>query len=171
MLRKLKVKFILTNMLLVALVLLCVFGMLFYSTARQAEADSISAMEMSLRWRGDSPSPFEFSMPPDRRGPDSRFIIPAFSVEVDANGSVLDVFSRNDVKVSDEVLSEAVSQVMASSTRLGKLPELGLRYLMRYDNGEFHIAFSDLEWERATLTRLIITSLLVGLGRLCCFSL
>ncbi|MGE4353062.1 MAG: sensor histidine kinase [Oscillospiraceae bacterium] len=169
MLRKLKIKFILTNMLLVTLVLLCVFSVLLISSARQSKADSIAAMEMTLRRHSDGDTPFEFSMPPDKEDPNQHFIIPTFCVNVDGDGNVLDVFSGNDVKVSNDVLKEAVSQVLSTDMHTGKLPQLGLRYLVRSDNDELHIAFSDLGWEHASLTRLIVTSLLVGLGALVLF--
>ena len=169
MLRKLKIKFVLTNMLLVTLVLLCVFGVLLISSARQSMDDSIAAMEMTLRRYNDGSSPYEFSMPPNRDVPDQRFIIPAFCVNVDDNGNVLGISSGSDVKVSDEVLKEAVAQVLEADSSTGKLPQLGLRYLMKYDNNELHIAFSDLSWEHASLTRLVVTSLLVGLGALILF--
>ena len=49
MLRRLRLKFILTNMLLVTVVLLAVFGALMISTAQQLERESAAAMK--LAWR------------------------------------------------------------------------------------------------------------------------
>ena len=45
MLRRLRLKFILTNMLLVTVVLLAVFGALMISTAQQLERESAAAMK------------------------------------------------------------------------------------------------------------------------------
>ena len=49
MLRRLRLKFILTNMLLVTLVLLAVFGALMISNAQQLERESTAAMSIALR--------------------------------------------------------------------------------------------------------------------------
>ena len=55
MLRRLRIKFILINMLLVTLVLLAVFGTLVYSTASQLERESVTAMTLMLRRDGIPP--------------------------------------------------------------------------------------------------------------------
>ena len=56
MLRRLRIKFILINMLLVTLVLLAVFGTLVYSTASQLERESATVMTLLLRRDGVPPS-------------------------------------------------------------------------------------------------------------------
>ena len=55
MLRRLRIKFILINMLLVTLVLLAVFGTLVYSTASQLERESVTVMTLMLRRDGIPP--------------------------------------------------------------------------------------------------------------------
>ena len=55
MLRRLRLKFILTNMLLVTVVLLAVFGALMISTAQQLERESAAAMKLALRQDGIPP--------------------------------------------------------------------------------------------------------------------
>ena len=55
MLRRLRLKFILTNMLLVTVVLLAVFGALMLSTAQQLERESGAVLTMVLRKDGIPP--------------------------------------------------------------------------------------------------------------------
>ena len=67
MLRRLRIKFILINMLLVTLVLLAVFGTLVYSTASQLERESVTVMTLMLR-RDGIPPQFEIKMPQPEGG-------------------------------------------------------------------------------------------------------
>ena len=69
MLRRLRLKFILTNMLLVTLVLLAVFGALMLSTARQLERESGAVLTMVLRKDGIPPQ-FEVRPPDSGEGGD-----------------------------------------------------------------------------------------------------
>ena len=64
MIRKLRKKFILTNMLLVTLVLLAVFAALLGSTAQQRRVESLGAMRMALEWGGKEPPRFEIGAAP-----------------------------------------------------------------------------------------------------------
>lgn len=65
MIRKLRFKFILTNMALVSLVLIVVFAVLMVSISQRLAGQSMAAMRMSLEWSdGREPPRFEFSPPP-----------------------------------------------------------------------------------------------------------
>lgn len=75
MIKKLRFKFILTNMALVSLVLVIVFGVLVGSTSQRLSAQSVSAMRLALEWSElDDPPRFEFGPPPRtlRRTPTGR---------------------------------------------------------------------------------------------------
>ena len=183
MIRKLRIKFILTNMVLVSLVLLVVFAALMGSTSQRLAGQSMAAMRMSLEWSDDRDPPrFEFSpssdMIPDKwadKGGGSVqqvMMIPVFCVSLTEDGQVEAVYSQASVSVSDEVLEEAVSQALESGTREGILNKLGLRYLVETNReGETRIAFADRSWERQNLQGLLLTSLLVGIGALLGFFL
>ncbi len=183
MIRKLRIKFILTNMVLVSLVLLVVFAALMGSTSQRLAGQSMAAMRMSLEWSDDRDPPrFEFSpssdMIPDKwtdKGGGSVqqvMMIPVFCVSLTEDGQVEAVYSQASVSVSDEVLEEAVSQALESGTREGILNKLGLRYLVETNReGETRIAFADRSWERQNLQGLLLTSLLVGAGALLGFFL
>ena len=68
------------------------------------------------------------------------------------------------------MVEQAVEQVLASGAQRGKLSDLGLRFLVETNkDGETQIAFSDLSWERASLWRLVLNSLLIGAGALVVF--
>ena len=168
MLRRLRIKFILINMLLVTLVLLAVFGTLVYSTASQLERESVTVMTLMLR-RDGIPPQFEIKMPLPGSEREWQSVIPVFCVSVDAQGQIT-LESGENVKVSEDVVEQAVEQVLASGAQRGKLSDLGLRFLVETNkDGETQIAFSDLSWERASLWRLVLNSLLIGAGALVVF--
>lgn len=170
MLHKLRFKFILTNMLLVTLVLLAVFGTLVYSTAKQLERESVAVMTLLLR-RDGIPPQFEFKMPLPGTEREWQSVIPVFCVAVDTQGQIT-LESGENVKVSQEVVEQAVEEVLDSGIERGRLSDLGLRFLVETNqNGETQIAFSDLSWERASLWRLVLNSLLIGAGALVVFFL
>lgn len=57
MIRKLRRKFILTNMLLVSLVLIIVFVVLVGTNYQRAVNQSEMSMRMALKWSDDAPPP------------------------------------------------------------------------------------------------------------------
>lgn len=171
MLKKLRLKFIEINMSLVCLVLLIVFATLVYSTARQLEEDASTALELALRWEGpEDPRPFTFGLPNENSDGRSR-LIPVFCVTISPEGELDQLTLGSGASVSDEVLEQAVDEALASGSDRGVLEELGLRFQVRTIRGNTRIAFSDMSWERSSLTRLILTSLLAGLASMVCFLL
>ena len=165
MLRRLRLKFILTCMLLVTLVLLAVFGALMLSTAQQLERESTAIMSMVLR-RDGVPPQFEVRTPDESR--EWRWAIPVFAVTVEGDGSFS--LEEGQVKVTQEVLDQAVEQALSAPAPSGRLGDLGLRFLREeLSDGRTRIAFSDLSWERASLARLMVNSLLIGAAALAVF--
>ena len=168
MLHRLRLKFILTNMLLVAVVLLAVFSALMISTAQQLERESAAAMSLVLRADGTPPR-FEVQLPDLEKEREWRLAIPVFCVTVETDGS-LSLEDESRVDVTQEVLSQAVEEVRSAQSRSGSLRDLGLRFLQEsLPDGRVRIAFSDLSWERASLTRLMVSSLLIGAAALAVF--
>ena len=182
MIRKLRRKFILTNMALVSLVLLIVFCVLIWSNYQQLRAQNYTAMRLALEWDGvEGPPRFEFGPPPDETeggdvsdgdsGGRLASLFPAFSVTLDENGQVESIQAGSNVDVSDALVEQAVEQVLASGQTEGDLSSLRLRFLAEERSGVLHIAFSDLGWEWQNLSALSLTSLLIGLGALAGFFL
>lgn len=180
MIQKLKKKFILTNMLLVSVVLVVVFGVLVGSNYQQTVGQSTAAMRMALKWSDEAPPPrFEFDFRAESpeegmggRGDDGgkRFtMVPVFSATVDAEGAITATHSGGNVTVSDEVLGEAVAQALATGKNEGSLGGLNLRFMAEQGDGTTRIAFADRSWEWESLRGILLTSLLVGVGALLIF--
>ena len=113
MLRRLRIKFILINMLLVTLVLLAVFGTLVYSTASQLERESMTVMALMLR-RDGVPPQFEFKAPLPGTEREWQSVIPVFCVAVDDQGEIT-LESGENVKVSQDVVEQAVEPPMGKT--------------------------------------------------------
>ena len=188
MIRKLRRKFILINMLLVSVVLIIVLAFFVGSTSQRLQQQSRDAMRLALKWEdGDLPVRIEIDLPPrepgdtppddhggglDQPGNRQLAMVPVFVVTLDSDGEVASTVLGGNITISDTALEEAVSQVLASGQNEGTLTSPRLRYLMdTTPSGEQRIAFADWSWELENLMSLAATSLLMGLGALFCFFL
>ena len=92
MIKRLRKKFILTNMLLVALVLIIVFGVLVGYNYQRLVRQSEEAMRTALKWSDDAPPPvFQFGASHEEemeeQGEERRFtMVPVFVVLLDEDG-------------------------------------------------------------------------------------
>ena len=166
MIKRLRKKFILTNMLLVALVLIIVFGVLVGYNYQRLVRQSEEAMRTALKWSDDAPPPvFQFGASHEEemeeQGEERRFtMVPVFVVLLDEDGGPAQVTGGNNVEVSDQVVAQAVA---AATEESGAISGLNLRYLQDTDReGNSRIAFADMGWETDSLWPLIRSSLLVG---------
>lgn len=171
MIRSLRRKFILINLLLVGLVLAVVFGVLVGSNAQRLGEQSRVSLRMALEWAdGGSPPRFEIASPPDGWEPDRSgrenkaqhfSMVPVFVVTVE-DGRVTAINDGGQVAVSDEVASQAVQEVLSSGSGQGVLRGLSLRFQVEHGSGgASRIAFADCSWESASLRNLVLTCLLV----------
>lgn len=165
MIRKLRRKFILINLLLVGLVLTVVFALLVGSNAQRLRDQSEAAMRLALNWKeGENPR-FEIGGPPPDRTPQQdggRFsMVPVFVVTVE-DGVVTHINDGGQVDVSDETAEQAAKLALDSDAERGVLPSLRLRFLMEQQpDGTIQIAFADRSWESGSLRTLILSCLLI----------
>mgnify|MGYP002750449834 CR=1 FL=1 len=158
MLKQLRRKFILINMLLVSLVLLVVLTVQMVTAWRQVTAQSEEALRRAVLW-GES-GPDRWQVGGAIIGGDSPLMVPVFCVIFNWDGTVSMVLD-NYVEITDATLSQAVSAALIGGEDQGILEELDLRYLRAVTGGSLRIAFADMGWERSDLSRQLLTSLLV----------
>ena len=132
MIKRLRKKFILTNMLLVALVLIIVFGALVGYNYQRLVRQSEEAMRTALKWSDDAPPPvFQFGASHEEemeeQGEERRFTM----VPVE-DGGPAQVTGGNNVEVSDQVVAQAVA---AATEESGAISGLNPRYLQDTDRG------------------------------------
>ena len=167
MIRRLRRKFILINLLLVGLVLTVVLALLVGANAQRLEEQSETAMRMALNWKDGEIPRFEIGAPPPDRGgleEGRRFsLVPVFVVTVE-DGAVTSVNDGGQVDVSQETAEEAAELALAAEENRGVLSGLHLRFLTdERPDSTVLIAFADQSWETGSLRTLVLTCLLIWL--------
>ena len=167
MIRRLRRKFILINLLLVGLVLTVVLALLVGANAQRLEEQSETAMRMALNWKDGEIPRFEIGAPPPDRGgleEGRRFsLVPVFVVTVE-DGAVTSVNDGGQVEVSEETAELAAELALDIGTERGLLNTLHLRFLREErPDGTIQIAFADQSWESTSLRTLILSCLLIWL--------
>lgn len=166
MLKQLRWKFILINMILVTLVLTIVFAAVLAFSYRRLEMESTQAMERVLR-SGNTDFPkreIGGDKPPNEKEP-PKTMTAAFYVELNADGAVKNVFGENVTVTNEAALDAIVANVLAQERSSGTVRGESLRFLIQGNR----IAFADRTNEIESLTSLLETSALVGFFGLLAF--
>lgn len=171
MIGKLRWKFIFINMSLVATVLIIVFTVAYGINYRVQRQQSDAALRMEVA-RDASMPPERFSVgkprPPESFGIANGGLLPVFSVMLSSEGEVQTI-NANHLEVADDVLAQAVEQVLASGKRDGELSALNLRYLREDKHEHTKIAFLDMSVEQQSMRQMVLTLALICLGALAAF--
>jgi len=153
MLKKLRLKFIIINMTIVTLMLAVIFGMLYYSTSRDMEEESLRSMS-SLTLKPAQP------MVPVPDG--DSFRLPYVQVFLNRAGEMTDVIGNLDDLSGEDELLELVTEVIQSPTSTGVVKEYNLRYSRTDTPLGQSIVFADMTFEQFTLKSLIRTFAVIG---------
>ena len=152
MIRKLRLKFICVNMLIVTVMMASIFSMVYHFTQTNLETQSIGMLQSVAA------EPFRPSRPGSL--PDG-VQLPFFVLDLDQAGTVTAAGGYYDLTDQD-YLQALVSDVNSAGDRVGVLPDYGLRYCRSVTPHGERIAFADMSSEQATLSNLIQTCLLIG---------
>lgn len=154
MLRKLRIKFVCVNMLIVTMMLLVIFGMVFKFTQTNLEQQSVSMMEQLAE------DPFRLSMPGDGR---EDVQLPYFVLQLGRSGDLIAV-SGGYYDLSDQdFLAKMIEAAVSSGKSMGTIDEYNLRYCRVINPMNQRIVFVDISSERATLKSLLETCALLGI--------
>ena len=168
MLKQLRRKFVLVNMLLVSVVLLVVFAVQLYSGWSQISSTTDSALRLTLEWSDSGPNRWQIGqnepLPPLDRG--EQTLVPTFCVVIRSfSTTVID----NNLDITEDILTAAVTAALESDSDNGSLPDLNLRFLRSRTAGSTRIAFADTSWESSAMRQRVFTSLVVLLVALAAF--
>lgn len=154
MLRKLRIKFVIINMIFSMFMLGIVYSCIYYSTSQNLIKDSIQTM------RSAAINPKNLT-PPDKKEHDVR--LPYFTVRTDENGDI-DEYGGGYFDLSDEeLINDIVSNTDFTASDVGIIEEYNLRYL-RVDTPDGScIVFSDISREQSILSNLIKSFIVVGI--------
>ena len=152
MIRKLRLKFVCVNMLIVTVMMAAIFSMVYHFTQADLETQSVSMLQSVAA------TPFRANRPGD---PPEWVQLPFFVLDLDQAGNVTAAAGYFDLTDEDD-LQTLVYEANSAGGRVGVLPAYGLRYCRSVTPHGERIAFADMSSERATLANLMKSCLLIG---------
>lgn len=144
MIRRLRVKFVCINMIIVTIMLGIVFGMVLHFTGNSMKMESLRMMQAAAAGRGRHPGPRQ----------------PFLTVHVSRNGDI-ESYSGEDFDLTEEEISELVELSM-DGEEFGKIKQYDLRYLCMPGPDGLRVVFGDTSVERSMLTNLVRDCLIIG---------
>ena len=152
MIRRLRLKFVCVNMLIVTVMMAAIFSMVYHFTQTDLETQSVSMLQAVAA------TPFRANRPGD---PPEWVQLPFFVLDLDQAGNVTAAAGYFDLTDEDD-LQALVYEANSAGGRVGVLPAYGLRYCRSVTPHGERIAFADMSSERATLANLMKSCLLIG---------
>ena len=154
MLRKLRIKFVCVNMLIVTLMLLVIFGLVFKFTQANLEQQSVSMMEQLAE------DPFRLSLPGERR---EDIQLPYFVLQLGRSGDLIAVTGGYYDLSDQDFLTQIIEAAISSGKSIGTIEEYNLRYCRVINPMNQRLVFVDISSERVTLKSLTETCAMLGL--------
>lgn len=166
MLKKLRIKFVCINMIIVMVILTVVFSILIYSTKNNLAQDSIRLLQAVAVSAPDN------HMPPKRPNFRQEEIrLPYFILREGVDGTPV-VTGGNYYDLSDQTsLQEILDQVKYAQEDVGELRSYNLRYYRIETPLGITIAYADTTSETATIQSLFRTCLVTTVFCFCAFLL
>lgn len=159
MLKKLQLKFISINMLLITIVLLLVFSTISVVNYNSLKLETLKILDRELTEpkRGDF---FKPEIGGHKRKPPFT-LIPIFTVELDRYSNITNVNTKN-ATVTNSTIEKAIDYIKNSSENTGIIKNLNLRYKkMDYPTGS-KVAFADRSRETTGFRNLFFTLIIIG---------
>ena len=154
MLRKLRLKFVCTNMLIVTIMLCIIFGMVLNFTKNNLEQQSIQMMQELAT------DPLRVFQPGDV-SPSIR--LPYFLLQVGDQGEVLSTGGGYFDLSNQQLLKFLIESSVAAKTKIGVIPEYNLRYCRVVTPLTQYVVFADITNEINTMENLMRNCLLIGI--------
>lgn len=153
MIRRLRVKFVVINMTIVALMMSVVFGLVYHFTRADLEEKSIRMMEKIAN------RPFQIEMPGEQS---EEIRLPFFVLQLGPGGELV-TSSGGYFDLSDqEFLKDLIIKALSSPQKVGVIEEYGLRYYKSNTPYRYSLVFADISSETAALKGLVRTCALIA---------
>ena len=159
MIKRLKLKFICINMVIVTAMLLVIFGTVLHFTQANLEQQSERMLQSVLESRGH-PRPGELS---------GQAQLPYFYVSVNSFGELSATFSGYYDLTDTDALQEIISLTLSDPAQSGVLKDCGLRFLKRTTPFGQSIVFADMSSELATMGSLVKNCVIIGIASFIAF--
>ncbi|MEG0156452.1 MAG: HAMP domain-containing sensor histidine kinase, partial [Anaerovoracaceae bacterium] len=175
MLKKLKRKIILINMILVGVVLISVFFIVSLNAYKGGLLNINKALAQSVSFvQNQGLEQFKFKKPlgnettkqPSLNRPANN--IATVTVVLTGNGNIASVYEDLG-SISTENLNKAVTQVINTDQTTGKLPSINLFYLKICSEGVTYVSFANTAPLRETMERVIVIAAVLSTGTMIVF--
>lgn len=153
MLKRLRIKFICINMLIVTMMLCIIFGMVFHFTRQNLELESLRMMQSIAA------GPFRPGRP-DQRSREIR--LPYFTLEIGQGGKLIATGGGYYDLSDEEFLREIIDAAFQTREQTGILTEYNLRYQRVVTPVGQRIIFADMSSEQSTLNSLVRSCAIIG---------
>ena len=153
MIRKLQIKFVIINMVMVTIMLCVMFGLVYNSTKTNLENESISMMKTI------GANPFQLGRP-NEQSPDLR--LPYFTLQLGLRGELVSTGGGYYDLSDKEFLKDLIDESVGSRRDTGIVEAHNLRFCRIATPRGTVLVFSDMSSENNTLDNLLKNSLLIG---------
>lgn len=155
-LKRLRIKFILTNMSIVTVILLAMCVTMLTATRDSLRQQSIDCLRRAAQ------DGYSYSWPGLEERKRNNINLPYFSVVVELDGSVTVTADRFGASEDTDQLKRIITDCMSQPEPLGELTAYRLRYLRSEGLLGLNITFVDSSHEHQTLQDLASVLLLIG---------
>ena len=139
MLKKLRIKFIITTMVIATAMLCTIFGMMYHFTKVNLENESIAMMK-NIAEKPINP-------PGEHR---EEILLPYFSMRLGGRGEILSTSGYYDLS-DTEFLNAVIADAIKTNLQTGILPAYGLRFCRNISPFDQTFVFVDMSSEQADL--------------------
>ena len=153
MLKRLRIKFICINMLIVTAMLCVIFGTVFHFTKQNLELESLRMMQSIAA------GPFRPGRP-DQRSEEIR--LPYFTLEIGRDGRLVAAGGGYYDLSDEEFLNKVIQAAFQTREQTGVLAEYNLRFQRVVTPVGQRIIFADMSSEQSTLNNLVQTCAVIG---------
>ena len=140
-------------MLIVTVMLGIIFGLVLHFTGDSLESESLRMMQMV------ADNPFQLGRPGEHQ---EEVRLPYFIVQINQRGEYISNGSGYFDLSDEEFLEDVLKEVMSAEDQSGILSGYNLRYLRKSVPAGYTVVFADTSSERATMSNLVNTCILIG---------
>lgn len=159
MLKRLQIKFISINMLLITIVILLGFSAISLVNYNNLKSETLKHLDRELN--GSQRGNMFGTEIGSRKNQIFAPIIPTFVINLDDSYNILAVNTRNAI-VSDSTIEKAIDYVKSSDEDTGVIRDLALRYKKLYSSDGYKIAFADRSREISFFNDLLFNLIIIG---------
>lgn len=166
MIKKLRKKFVITNMVFVTAVILAALITMCVSNYRRYYSDSMMAIDQTLSRNLEDLKPaIDFgeanSERPKKPKDGGIGRISVFTVILDGTSDTVSTVNDSGIQVGTDTAQAAADAALSSGKTSGTIQNMALRFKIKKSNNETKIVFADITYEKNNMQSLILISVLI----------